>query len=102
MRVTGYRVQEGVSKKGEGDPYKMGAVCLLVAVETMKMQHTTVRGKGFEGAEMPATDEGIAALEKLTFPPGGLELELLTDSKKFFGELKTVCVGVRAVAVKAA
>ncbi len=97
MRVTGYRVQSGISKKGEGDPYSMGAICLLVAVENMKTKNTTVTGKGFQGVEMPLADEGVAQLEKLTFPPGGIDLDLVLDQKAFFGELKSVCVGVRSM-----
>jgi len=97
MRVLGYRVQSGISKKGEGDPYSMGAICLAVAVENMKTKNTTVSGKGAQGVEMPLTDEGVAQLEKVAFPPGGVELDLLLDQKAFFGELKTVCVGVRSM-----
>ena len=98
MRVTGYRVQSGVSNKGEGAPYSMGAICLLVAIENMKTKNTTVTGKGTQGVEMPLTEEGIAQCEKYTFPVGGIDLDLVLDQKAFFGELKTVCVGVKPMA----
>jgi len=101
MRVLGYRVQSGVSNKGEGLPYEMGAVCLAVAVEKMSTKNTKVDGKGFQGVEMPLQPEAFETFSKMNFP---CDVELVLDQKAFFGELKIVCVGVRpAVAgVKAA
>ena len=102
MRVLGWRVQEGVSKQGEGEPYQMGVVCLSLAVEQMKTKNTTVRGKGRQGADLPLDAAAIPGFEKINFPVEGLELDLVLDQKLFFGELKTVCVGIRGAAVKAA
>lgn len=101
MRVLGYRIQSGVSQKGEGSPYEMGSVCLAVPVEKMSTKNTKVDGKGLQGVEMPLQPEAFEAFAKMNFP---CDVELVLDQRAFFGELKTVCVGVRpaVAAVKSA
>lgn len=102
MRVMGYMVAAGKADKGQGNEYKIPKVFLSVLVEQMTTKHMTVVGKGREGAEMPLDEGALPQFEKLNFPIEGLELDLVIDQKKIFGELKSVCMGIRGQMPKAA
>ena len=93
MKITliGMRRQSGIASK-TGNPYDMAMLIAQVPIEQVANDKVTIKGKGYETAQIPYLTEKEPLFEALTYP---CTVELLMDSVPRFGEFQSVASGVK-------
>lgn len=98
LLCAGVKILNGIGK-ASGQPFSMPRLFGLVPVENFKKEKVQAEGYGFEVSEIELDPACLPAFAKINFPA---TLDLETDVMPFMGEFKTVVVGIRSPAVKAA
>lgn len=98
LLVAGVKNLTGTAKVS-GQPFAMPRLFGLVPVESFHKEKVQATGFGYELSEIELDPACLSSFAKVNFPA---LLDLETDVKPFMGEFKTVVVGIRVPAVKAA
>ena len=93
MKITllGMRRQSGLSSKTNSH-YDMPMLIAQVPIEQVSNEKITIKGKGFESANIPYLPEKEPIFEALTYP---CTVDLQMDSVPRYGEFQSVASGVK-------
>lgn len=90
VQVIGFSAHDGVSNKGQGNPYGFSQLYYLKTSRSFKNANTNIRRCGFEVAELRVTHDPIVEAEFLKMPCTGWVTLILEPDPNDLS--KSICI----------
>lgn len=89
ISVIGVKIVAGISKESQ-QPFEISRLLCMVPIESGKFKSVTIKGYGYELAEMELDPACMSMFQSVKFPAS---MELTTEQRFYRGKFETVVNG---------